>query len=164
MGATTAAVVTVAAVLGSAYFQHEQIQAEKKATKRANALAHEQNKIEQENQQAILQEELRKNRNLLAQQQSAYKAKLGASGLSTTSGSGQVVLDTMQKEADMEEKYLKQQNDYTLKRLNTNLKQTNNRNLLNLEKLKLNTQGNLFNATVQSIKTGSGSNQSAQIK
>ena len=61
----------------------------------------------------------------MAQQQSAYKAKLGASGLSAQTGSSQVVLDAMQNEADMEDKYLVNQKNFSLQSLNNRLQQTN---------------------------------------
>ena len=73
----------------------------------------------------------------MVQQQSSYKAKLGASGLTSSSGSGQVVLNAMQKESDMENKYQQQKTNYSLKTLNNRLQQTNSRNLLTLNKTRL---------------------------
>ena len=145
MGSTTAVVAAaVVSVLGSAYFTEKNIEQEKKATKRANQLASEQAEIERQTQKEILKEEQRKNRNLLAQQQSAYKARLGASGLSSATGSGQVVLDNMQKEADMEDKYLLNKSKFSLQTLDNRLQQTNSRNLLSLNKSRLAQQGNAF--------------------
>lgn len=151
--AQTAAVATVVSVLGSAYYTHKAHEAEKKATKRANQLANEQAAIERESELAALRETERKNKNLLAQQQSSYKAKLGASGLTSSSGSGQVVLDAMQKETDMENKYQQQKTGYALKTLNNRLNQTNSRNLLSLSKSRLAQGENIFNSAMTLSKS-----------
>ena len=151
--AQAAAVATVVAVLGSAYYTHKTHQMEKKATKRANRLANEQAAIERQSELDALKETERRNKNLLAQQQSSYKAKLGASGLTSSSGSGQVVLDAMQKETDMENKYQQQKTQYTLKTLNNRLNQTNNRNLLSLSKSELAQEKNIFDTGVALAKT-----------
>lgn len=153
--ATTAAVMTVASVLGSAYYTHKTHEAEKKATKRANKLAEEQTAIERESELATLKETTRRNKNLLAQQQSSYKAKLGASGLTSKSGSGEVVLNTMQKDADMEDKYQQQKTQFALKTLNNRLNQTNTRNLLSLSKSRIAQGKNVFDATNSLIKPAS---------
>ena len=141
-----AAVATVVSVVGSAFYKEKEYRAEKKATKQANKLAKEQAEIERESELAALQEIERKNRNLLAQQQSSYKARLGASGLTTESGSGQVILDAMAKETDMENKYQQQKAQRSLKTLNNRLKQTNNRNLLSLTKARIGEQTNVLSA------------------
>lgn len=151
--AETAAVVAVASIAGSAYYTHKTHDAEKKATKRANKLANEQAAIERESELAALKETERKNKNLLAQQQSAYKAKLGASGLTSESGSGQVVLNAMKKEADMEDKYQQQKTQFTLKTLNNRLSQTNNRNLLSISKSRLAQGKNVFDSALALTKT-----------
>ena len=155
--AQTAAVATVVSVLGSAYYTHKAHEAEKKATKRANQLANEQAAIERESELAALRETERKNKNLLAQQQSSYKAKLGASGLTSSSGSGQVVLDAMQKETDMENKYQQQKTGYALKTLNNRLNQTNSRNLLSLSKSRLAQGENIFNSAMTLSKSAASS-------
>ena len=154
MAASTTALATAAvvSVLGSAYFTEKNIEKEKKATKTANQLANQQAEIDRQSQLATLKETQRKNRNLLAQQQSSYKAKLGASGLTGETGSGQVVLNQMQKEADMEDKYLTNKTTFSLQTLNNSLQQTNNRNLLALNKSRLSQQKNVFNAGTQSTK------------
>jgi len=146
---SVATAVAVVSVLSSAYYTEQNLKKEKKAAKKANALAREQALIEQDTQEAALREEQRRNRNLLAQQQSAYKAKLGASGLSAQTGSGQVVLDAMQNESDMEDKYLVNKNNYSLKSLNNRLQQTNNRNLLTLNKLQLARQQNVLDSATK---------------
>jgi hypothetical protein len=155
--AEAAAVATVVSVLGSAYYTEKKQSAEKKATKRANQLAKEQAAIEREAQEEAQRELERKNRNLLAQQQSSYKARLGASGLTSQAGSGQVVLDAMEKETDMENKYQQQKTRYSLKSLNNQLKQTNNRNLLTLNKLRVGQQENVLNAATTLGKMSSDS-------
>ena len=144
--AQAAAVATVVSILGSVYYTEKTHQAEKKATKRANRLAKEGAAIEQASQQEALKETERKNRNLLAQQQASYKARLGVSGLSSRSGSAQVVLDTMKKESDMEDKYEQTKTQYSLKSLNNRLQQTNSRNLLSLNKTRIDQQKNALNA------------------
>ena len=163
----TATAAAVVSILGSAFYTERTLRQEKKAQKRANALANEQAAIEREAQEAALKEEQRKNRNLLAQQQSAYKAKLGASGLSAQTGSSQVVLDAMQNEADMEDKYLVNQKNFSLQSLNNRLQQTNNRNLLALNKLRLSEQKNVFDATTRlatKAATTSSSNSAKSSK
>lgn len=151
--ANAAAVATVVSILGSAYYTHKTHEAEKKATKQANRLANEQAAIERESELAALKETERKNKNLLAQQQSSYKAKLGASGLTSSSGSGQVVLDAMQKETDMENKYQQQKTQYALKNLTNRLSQTNSRNLLSLSKSRLAQEENILNSALSAGKT-----------
>ena len=152
-----AAAAAVVSVLGSAYYTDKKQRAEKKATKRANQLAKEQAAIEREAQEAAQRETERRNRNLLAQQQSSYKARLGASGLTSESGSGQVVLDSMKKETDMENKYQQQKTQYSLKSLNNRLKQTNNRNLLTLNNLRIGQQQNVLDAATTLGKMSSDS-------
>ena len=152
--ATTAAAITVATVLGSAYYTHRTHEVQKKATKRANKLAEEQAAIERESELAALKETTRKNKNLLAQQQSSYRAKLGASGLTSTSGSGEVVLNTLQKEADMEDKYQKQKTQFTLRTLNNRFSQTNSRNLLSLTQSRLDQEKNVFDTTTSLTRAG----------
>jgi len=155
--ATTAAVVTVATVLASAYYTQRVQEAEKKAAKRANRLASEQAAIDRKAELAELKETQRKNKNLLAQQQSSYKAKLGASGLTSRSGSGEVVLNSMQKETDMEDKYQQQKTQFTLKTLNNRLQQTNNRNLLTINKSRLAQGKNIFDTSSALAKVDTGS-------
>ena len=156
--AQAAAVANVVSVLGSAFYTHKSIEAEKKAAKKANQSAMEQAQLERQNIESSYNEQQRKNRNLLAQQQSAYKAKLGASGLTTKSGSGQVVLDKMKKDYDMEDKYQVAQKQYSLSKLNNNLKQTNSRNLLTLEKLR-NNQAQSLLSTAKTLSSMSSSGE-----
>ena len=144
--AQAAAVATVVSILGATYYTDKAHREENKTIKQANKLAAEQTSIEREAQEANLKETERRNRNLLAKQQSAYKARLGASGLTSETGSGQVVLNTMQKETDMENKYEQKKTQYSLRTLNNRLKQTQSRNLLNLNKTRIAQQTNVLNA------------------
>lgn len=150
--AQAAAVATVVAVVGSTYYSEKARKQEKKAVKRAEALAKEQTQMEREEKVFDLQETERKNKNLLAQQQSAYKAKLGSSGLSHLSGSGQVIMDAMAKEVDMENKYQAHKTAYALKSLNNRLRETSNRNLLTLNKLRIGQQSDALNAATSLTK------------
>ena len=101
-----AAAATIATAAASVFYSKKNSDAQKKQIKSANAAAQKNYELNRQQAQLTLQETQRKNRNLLAQQQSAYKAKLGASGMSSKSGSGEIVLNTMQKEHDAEDKYL----------------------------------------------------------
>ncbi len=152
--AAAAAVATVVSILGSAYYTHESIQEQRKATKKADALANEQARLDKEAQEMELAETRRQNRNLLAEQQAAYKAKLGASGLSVRTGSGQTVLDKMQRDYDMEDKYLVNRAKYSLNTLNNSLAQTNNRNLLSLNQQSINQKENVLNTINNAVSTG----------
>lgn len=82
-----------------------------------------------------LEEQQRKNKNLLAQQQSTYRAKLGAAGMSSKSGSGQAVLNSLQNEHDAEDKYLVNQANISLEALLNGINAKNTQNLLSLSNL-----------------------------
>lgn len=126
-----AAAATVATVVSSLYYTKRSADIQKKQVKKANAAAQKQYELEREKTQLTLADEQRKNRSLLAQQQSTYKAKLGAGGLSQP-GSGQVVLDNMQREHDMDDKYLTSQANISLEALLNGINQTKSHNLLSL--------------------------------
>ncbi|MBO7097420.1 MAG: hypothetical protein J6W11_02130, partial [Alphaproteobacteria bacterium] len=81
----------------------------KKAIKNANRTAAENAKLQDEQAKLALQEQQRKNRNLLRQQQATYKANLGALSTSSYSGTGQTYLNALQREYDIEDKYLQNQ-------------------------------------------------------
>ena len=130
-----AAAATVITTLASAYFTMDNIRAQKKATKAANKAENYQAELNRQNIENTLAEQQRKSRNLLAQQQSAYRAKLGANNLSQSSGSGQVVLDNMQKEHDIEDKYLQGQANISLDALKNSIEKINTQNLLRLRTL-----------------------------
>ncbi|MBP5344143.1 MAG: hypothetical protein J6Y85_03635 [Alphaproteobacteria bacterium] len=135
-----AAAASVITNLASTYFSLDNLRMQKKATKAANKAENYQAKLNQQNIENTLAEHQRKSRNLLAQQQSAYRAKLGASNLSQSSGSGQVVLNTMQKEHDMEDKYVQGQANISLEALKNSIERINTQNLLRL-KMLTNDQG-----------------------
>lgn len=125
-----------AAIVGSAYYSKKSVDNQKKSIKKANKAAKIQADLDRQSAQLLLREQQRKNKNLLLQQQSNYKAKLGASGLSHKTGSGQVVLDNMQKEHDMEDRYLTSQAKISLAALNNSLNQTIQKNLLDLDTIR----------------------------
>ncbi len=127
-----------AAIVGSAYYSKETADNQKKAIKKSNALAAAQADLDRQSAQMLLEEQQRKNKNLLRQQQSSYKAKLGASGLNHTNGSGQIILDALQKEHDIEDKYLVEQAKISLQSLDNALEQTTRRNLLALDNISAN--------------------------
>ena len=147
-----AAAATVVSTLASTYFTYDNIKTQKKATKAAKNAANYQAELERKTIQDTLAEQQRKSRNLLAQQQSAYKAKLGAGGLSHTSGSGQVILDSMQKEYDMEDKYLQDKASISLDALRNSIDKLNTQNLLQLRTLSNNQIINLANGVSGSAR------------
>lgn len=130
-----AAAVTVVTNLASTYFSLDNMRLQKKASKAATRAENYQAELNRQNIENTLAEHQRKSRNLLAQQQSAYRAKLGASNLSQSSGSGQVVLDNLQKEHDMEDKYVQGQANISLEALKNSIDKINTQNLLRLRSL-----------------------------
>ena len=139
-----AAAATIATAAASVFYSKKNSDAQKKQIKSANAAAKKNYELNRQQAQLTLQETQRKNRNLLAQQQSAYKAKLGASGMSSKSGSGEIVLNTMQKEHDAEDKYLVDQANISLEALLNSTNQTKSRNLLSLQTLENNNRNNII--------------------
>ena len=132
------------AAAATIFYSKKNSDAQKKQIKSANAAAQKNYELNRQQAQLTLQETQRKNRNLLAQQQSAYKAKLGASGMSSKSGSGEIVLNTMQKEHDAEDKYLVDQANISLEALLNSTNQTKSRNLLSLQTLENNNRNNII--------------------
>ena len=63
----------------------------------------------------------------------------------------------MKKHKDMENKYQQQKTQYSLRSLNNRLKQTNNRNLLTLNNLRIGQQQNVLDAATTLGKMSSGS-------
>ena len=141
--ATAVAVVTSAA---TAYFTIKNNDTQKKQIKAEQAANQRQYELDVMQRQLALAEEQRKNRNLLAQQQSTYRAKLGASGLSSKSGSGRTVLDSMKKEYDAEDKYLVNQANVSLEALLNGINSRNTRNLLSASQLKAQSVANAASA------------------
>ena len=145
-----AAVASVITNLASTYFSLDNIRLQKKATKAANRAENYQAELNRQNIENTLAEHQRKSKNLLAQQQSAYRAKLGANNLSQSSGSGQVVLNNLQKEHDMEDKYVKSQANISLDALKNSIEKINTQNLLRLKSLT-NDQGMTVTNSISSL-------------
>lgn len=129
------AIGAIAAVASSAYYTNKAASDQRKATKSANAAANKSYQIEKQQTEETLAEQRRKNSNVLKQQLSGYKARLGAAGLSSTSGSGSELLRNTEKEHDMDDKYLESQAQLSLAALQNSIAQTNSRNLLALSSI-----------------------------
>lgn len=145
-----AIVSSIASSLATAYYTMVNSDRQKKAIKSANRAAAENARLQDEQAKLALAERQRKNRNLLAQQQATYKATLGALGTSSKSGSGQTYLNALQKEHDIEDKYLINQAKISSDALLNSLGNTHNTNLLRLGSVNtesklssLNTLGNI---------------------
>jgi len=128
-----AAITAVATTAASVFYTKKAADAQKKQIKASNKAAQKKYELEKQQINLTLADEQRKNRSLLAKQQSAYKAKLGATGLNQN-GSGQVVLDAMQKEHDAEDKYLTSCANISLEELQNSIDETRTRNLLSLSR------------------------------
>ncbi|MBQ9738634.1 MAG: hypothetical protein IJV75_03885 [Alphaproteobacteria bacterium] len=140
-----AAITAVATTAASVFYSKKAADAQKKQIKASNAAAQKQYELEKQQINLTLKDEQRKNRSLLAQQQSAYKAKLGAVGLDE-SGSAGVVLDTMKKEHDAEDKYLTSSANISLEALQNSIDETRTRNLLSLSQHAATTTAGYFNS------------------
>ena len=137
---------TVVATLGSAYYMKTNADRQKKVIKNANHTANKNAKLQEEQAKLALAEQQRKNRNLLAQQQATYKASLGALGTSSKSGSGQTYLNALQREYDIEDKYLQDQAKISSEALLNSLGNTNNTNLLRLSSISSESRMNAINS------------------
>jgi len=146
-----AIVASIASSLATAYYTKVNSDQQKKAVKKANRTAAENARLQEEQARLALAEQQRKNRNLLAQQQATYKANLGALGTSSKSGTGQTYLNALQREHDIEDKYLVNQAKISSEALLNSLGGTNSTNLLRLGSLnsesKLNSINSLGNIT-----------------
>ena len=147
-------VASAITTLASTIFAYDNMMNQKKSLKSNKKATNYQATLEQQKIQETLAEQQRKNLNLLAQQQSAYKAKLGASGLSHTSGSGQVVLDSMRNEHDMEDKYLQSQANISLDALRNSIEKSNTQNLLQQRNLRNQFLNQSFKDTNSIISAG----------
>ena len=143
---------TIVATLGSAYYTKTNADRPKKAVKNANKAAAENARLQDEQAKLALAEQQRKNRNLLAQQQATYKANLGALGTSSKSGSGLTYLNALEREYDIEDKYLQNQAKISSDALLNSLGKTTSTNLLRLNSISsenrlntLNSLGNIAN-------------------
>lgn len=148
-----AIVTSVVATLGSAYFAKVSADNQKKALKNANRNAAENARLQAEQAELALKEKQRKNRNLLAQQQASYKASLGALGTTSQSGSGQTYLNALQREHDIEDKYLQNQAKISSDALLNALNQTTGTNLLKLHSLNTESRTGAI-STLGNIATG----------
>lgn len=133
-----AAIASAATVAASVFYTKKNTDLQQKQYKKNIAAANKEYELQKQQAQSTLTEEQRKNRSLLKRQQSAYKAKLGAGGMSAQKGSGQAVLDSMQREHDIEDKYLVDQSNISLEALLNGINQTNSRNLLSMSTLSNN--------------------------
>lgn len=145
-----AIVASIASSLATAYYTKVNSDRQKKAIKNANRTAAENARLQDEQAKLALAEQQRKNRNLLAQQQATYKANLGALGTSSKSGTGQTYLNALQREHDIEDKYLVNQAKISADALLNSLGGTRSTNLLRLSSVNsdsklnsLNTLGNI---------------------
>ena len=112
--------------MATAYYTKVNSDRQKKATKNANRVAAENARLQDEQAQLALAEQQRKNRNLLRQQQASYKANLGALGTTSKSGSVQTYLNALQREHDIEDKYLVNQAKISSEALLNSLSGTEN--------------------------------------
>ena len=129
------AAVAVVATVASAVYTKKSVDDQRKQIKAQRAADQKQYDLDVAQSKLTLAEEQRKNRNLLRQQQSAYRAKLGAAGMSRSSGTGRAVLDSLQREHDIEDKYLIDQANISLEALLNGINSKNSRNLLSLSQL-----------------------------
>ena len=152
-----AIVSTIASSLATAYYTKVNSDRQKKAVKNANRTAAENARLQDEQAKLALAEQQRKNRNLLRQQQASYKANLGALGTSSKSGTGQTYLNALQREHDIEDKYLQNQAKISSEALLNSLGNTTNTNLLRLSSLsnesKLNSLNSLGNISTSFSRT-----------
>ena len=140
-----AAITAVATTAASVFYSKKAADAQKKQIKVSQAAAEKKYELEKQQINLTLKDEHRKHRSLLARQQSAYKAKLGAVGLDE-SGSAGVVLNTMKKEHDAEDKYLISSANISLEALQNSIDETRTRNLLSLSQHAATTTAGYFNS------------------
>lgn len=141
-----APIIVAASLISSAVYTKKSIDSQKKQAKAAKDAAKKEYDLNVAQTKLTLEEQQRKNRNLLAQQQSAYKARLGASGMSSQSGSGQTILDNMQREHDIEDKYLVEKSNISLESLLNHINENNTRNLLEIKSLNDKQTANTFDS------------------
>ena len=139
-----AVIATAVSILGSAYYTKANADRQKKAIKRSNAYMAESAALQDQQAKLALAKRQRKNKNLLAQQQARYKAKLGSIGLDGKSGTGQTYLNAMQKEYDMEDKYLVNQAKISSDALLNSLNHSTGTNLLKLNSINQASQNNMY--------------------
>ncbi len=150
-----APIIAAVSLVSSAFYTKKSIDNQKKQAKAAKAAAQKEYDLNVAQTKLALEQQQRKNRNLLAQQQSAYKARLGAGGMSSQSGSAQAVLDNMQREHDIEDKYLVEQANISLESLLNGINKNNTLNLLKMQELHNKQTANAFD-TLTSLGTQAG--------
>ncbi len=148
-------IATAVSILGSAYYTKTNADHQKEMIKKSNENAAQTAFLQNKQAQLALEEQRRKNKNLLNQQQAAYKARLGASGLSGQTGSGDTYLNAMKKEYDMEDKYLVNQAKISSDALLNSLGRTTSTNLLKLNSINSESQANTYN-TLGNLAGGIG--------
>lgn len=148
-----AAAVGAVTAASSAYLTYKGKKDQRKQIKENNRLANEAYHLDRKQAQLTLAEQQRQNKNLLKQQQSAYKARLGAGGLSDKSGTGQVVLDTLQREHDIDDKFLVNQANISLEALLNGIEKTRTNNLFNARRLSNQNKQSMLNSA-DSISSG----------
>ena len=145
------AVGALAATAASTIYSKRNSDIQKKQVKKANEAAQKSYDLEKRQAELALDEQRRKNLNILNQQLSSYKARLGAAGMSSKQGSGSALLYNAEKEHDIEDKYLQEQANISLEALLNGIESTKTRNLLTLSSLnnekKASQWGTLANLT-----------------
>ena len=86
------AVGALAATAASTIYSKRNSDIQSKQIKKANEAAQKSYDLEKRQAELALDEQRRKNLNILNQQLSTYKARLGAAGMSTKQGSGSALL------------------------------------------------------------------------
>lgn len=142
------AVIGVASTVASGYYSKKSSSLQKKQIKASNKAAQEEADLSKKQAELTLAEEKRKNNNLLKQNLSSYKARLGAQGLSTSYGSNQAVYDNMIYNTNMENKYLEEQANVSLDALLTSINQRTSRNLLTLTNMSYQDRSNLASSVL----------------
>lgn len=148
------AVGALAATAVSTVYSKRNADVQKKQIKRANAAAQKEYELERQQTELTLNEQRRKNLNILNQQLSTYKARLGAAGMSSKQGSGSALLHQAQKEHDIEDKYLQEQANLSLDALLNGIENTKAQNLLTLKTIQNDSKANLWGSIANS--TGGG--------
>lgn len=140
------AVGALAATAASTIYSKRNSDIQKKQVKSANAAAQKNYDLEKQQAELALAEQRRKNLNILNQQLSTYKARLGAAGMSSKQGSGSALLYNTQKEHDIEDKYLQDQANISLEALLNGIESTKTRNLLTLNSLNNDSKSSQWSA------------------
>ncbi len=136
------AISSLAATAVSAAYTKRNSDIQRKQVKKANAAAQKSYELEKKQTELALEEQRRKNLNILNQQLSGYKARLGAAGMSAKQGSGSALLYNARKEHDIEDKYLQEQANLSLEALMNGIEANKTQNLLTLSSIKNESKAN----------------------